>query len=67
MLPMKSIPVSGPFECVAMDFKEMDLSTSRNRYALVLQDYLTNYNCKSIQKMVSVLSEVIEIREFKRV
>ena len=65
MLPNKSIPVSGPFECVAMDFKEMDLSTSRNRYALVLQDYLTN--CKSIQKMVSVLSEVIEVREFKRV
>ena len=31
MPPMKSIPVSGPFECVAMDFKEMDLSTSRNR------------------------------------
>ena len=41
MPPLKSIPVNGPFECIAMDFKEMDLSTSGNRYALVLQEYLT--------------------------
>ena len=29
-----------PFECVGMDFKEMD---TRNRYALVFQDYLTKW------------------------
>ena len=28
--PLKSIPVSGPFECIAMDFNEMDLSRSGN-------------------------------------
>ena len=41
--PLKSIPVSGPFECIAMDFKEMDLSRSGNRYALVFQEYLTKW------------------------
>ena len=40
---LKSITVGGPFECVGMDFKEMDKSRARNRYALVLQDYLTNW------------------------
>jgi len=32
---LKNIPVSGPFEIVGMDFKEMDLSRSGNKYALV--------------------------------
>ena len=41
--PLKSIPVSGPFDCIAMDFKEMDLSRSGNRYALVFQEYLTKW------------------------
>ena len=41
--PLKSIPVSGPFDCIAMDFKEMDLSRSGNRYALVFQQYLTKW------------------------
>ena len=35
---MKSIPVSGPFEVVGMNFKEMDLSQSSNKYALGLQE-----------------------------
>ena len=38
-----SIPVGGPFECVGMDFVEMDKSRSGNRYALVIQDYLTKW------------------------
>ena len=35
--------MEGAFECVGMDFKEMDKSKFGNRYALVLQDYLTNW------------------------
>ena len=35
--------VGGAFECGGMDFKEMDKSKLGNRYALVLQDYLTNW------------------------
>ena len=38
--PLKSIPVSGPFECISMD---MDLSRSGNRYVLVFQEYLTKW------------------------
>lgn len=41
--PLKSIPVNGPFEYIGMDFKEMDLSRSGNRYALVFQEYLTKW------------------------
>ena len=41
--PLKSIVVGGAFECVGMDFKEMDKSKLGNRYALVLQDYLTKW------------------------
>jgi len=37
----QSIPDGEPFECVGMDFKEMDISSKGNRYALVFQDYLT--------------------------
>ena len=35
------IPVGGPFECIGMDFVEMDRSRKGNRYTLVIQDYLT--------------------------
>ena len=38
-----SIPVGGPFECIGMDFVEMDRSRDGNRYALVIQDYLTKW------------------------
>lgn len=38
-----SIPVGGPFECVRMDFVEMDGSKDGNQYALVIQDYLTKW------------------------
>ena len=31
-----SIPVRGPFECIGMDFVELDYSHSGNRYALVI-------------------------------
>ena len=41
--PLQSIPVGEPFECLGMDFKEMDPSHEGNRYALVLQDYLTKW------------------------
>ena len=41
--PLKSIQVGGPFECIGIDFKQMDVSHSGNRYALVLQDYLTKW------------------------
>ena len=37
------IPVGKPFQCVGMDFKEMDVSSNGNRYALVFQDYLTKW------------------------
>ena len=33
--PLHSILVSGPFDCIGMDYKEMDLSKSGNCYALV--------------------------------
>ena len=41
--PLVSIPVGGPFECLGMDFIELDPSTSGNRYALVLQDNLNKW------------------------
>jgi len=40
---LHSIPVSEPFADVGMDFKEMDESFDKNRYALVFQDYLTKW------------------------
>ena len=41
--PLKSIQVGGPLECIGMDFNQMDISHSGNRYTLVLQDYLTKW------------------------
>ena len=41
--PLKNITVGGVFECLRMDFKEMDLSHSGNHYALVFQDYLSKW------------------------
>ena len=38
-----SVPVGGPFDCLGMDFVELDLSESGKRYALVFQDYLTKW------------------------
>ena len=38
-----SIPVGGPFECIGMDFVEMDRSRDGRRYALVIKDYLTKW------------------------
>ena len=40
---LHSIPVRGPFYCIRMDYKEMELSKQGNRYALVFQDYLTKW------------------------
>jgi len=34
--PLKSIKVGGAFECVGMDFKEMDASRAGNKHALVI-------------------------------
>jgi len=41
--PFVNIPVGGVFECVGMDFVELDLSSSVNRYALVFQAYLSKW------------------------
>ena len=41
--PLVNIPVGGSFECIGMDFVELDQSADGNRYALVLQDYLTKW------------------------
>jgi len=41
--PLVKIPVGGVFECVGVDFVELDLSSSGNRYALVFQDYLSKW------------------------
>jgi len=41
--PLHSIPVNGPFHCIGMDYKEMDLSKRGNHYTLVFQDYLTKW------------------------
>ena len=41
--PLHCIPVGQPFECIGMDFKELDVSVDGNRYALVFQDYLTKW------------------------
>ena len=38
-----NIPVGGAFECIGMDFVEMDKSKDGNRYALVIQYYLTKW------------------------
>ena len=42
-LSLQCIPVGEPFECVGIDFKELDISHSGNKYALVFQDYLTKW------------------------
>ena len=41
--PLVSIPVGGPFDMIGMDFVELDVSRSGNRYALVFQDYLSKW------------------------
>jgi len=41
--PLKSIEVGGPFECMGMDFLEMDTSKGGSKYALVFQDYLSKW------------------------
>ena len=41
--PLQCILVGEPFECVGMDFKELNISHSDNRYALVFQDYLIEF------------------------
>ena len=41
--PLVSILVGGPFDMIGMDFVELDVSKSGNRYALVFQDYLSKW------------------------
>ena len=41
--PLKSIEVGGPFECIGMDFLEMDAGKNGSKYALVFQDYLSKW------------------------
>ena len=40
---LHSIPVGEPFTCIGIDFKEMDESYDKNRFALVFQDYLSKW------------------------
>ena len=40
---LHSIPVGEPSACIGMDFKEMDVSFDKNRFALVFQDYLSKW------------------------
>ena len=40
---LHSIPIGEPFACIGMDFKEMDESFDKNRFALVFQDYLSKW------------------------
>ena len=35
--------VGGIFECIDMDFLEMDIAKSGNKYPLVYQDYLSKW------------------------
>jgi len=39
--PLVSIPVGGPFDMIGMEFVELDVSRSGNRYALAFKDYLS--------------------------
>lgn len=41
--PLVSILVGGLFDCIGMDFVELDVTRDGNRYALVFQDYLTKW------------------------
>ena len=38
-----SIPVGGAFDCIGMDFVELDKTKDGNKYALVFQDYLSKW------------------------
>ena len=38
-----SIPVGGPFNCIGIDFVELDVTQDGHRYALAFQDYLTKW------------------------
>jgi len=38
-----SAPVGDPFECLGMGFVELDSSESGKKYALVFQNYLTEW------------------------
>ena len=41
--PLVSIPVGGAFDCIGMDFVELDKTKDGNKYALVFQDYLSKW------------------------
>ena len=41
--PLVNIPFGRSFDCIGMDFVELDVSHAGNRYALVIQDYLTKW------------------------
>ena len=57
---LHSIPVGEPFACIPMDFKEMDESYDKNRFALVFQDFkvarslcCSGQNCTNSCQMLS--------------
>ena len=41
--PMTSIPIGRPWEMIAVDILELPVSSSNNRYLLVIQDYFTKW------------------------
>jgi len=52
-LLLKNIEVGGQFECMGMDFQEMDRLKEDNRYALGFQDYLypvKDYKMETVAK-----------------
>ena len=41
--PLQPIPVSGPFDMIAMDFLELPATDRGNKYCLVITDYFTRW------------------------
>ena len=41
--PLQNIPVGQPWQMIAVDILQVPLSTSNNRYLLVIQDYFTEW------------------------
>ena len=43
IVPLKSIPVGGPWECVGVDVLKLPRTRSGKNYLVVFQDYLTKW------------------------
>ena len=62
--PLINIPIGQPWEMIAVDILEVSISSSNNRYLLVVQDYLTKW-VKAIplsnQTAVRIARELIKL------